>query len=938
MSINIQNYRSLVSGEAPEGLLPGQVAFNLADMVQFVGYGGDVNYDVNGDPVLPPPAAGEGWKAYSLSGGGGGSGTVTSVTALSPLTVLNGTTTPQISVGAASTTASGVVQLNDTTNSTSTTQALTANAGSVLQQQINALAVSSNITLAGTIDASTGFMVTVTTEGAANGFAVGSPLPAPAAGNDDYFAIVTNAGTMTPPGGSAQICHVGDWWLSNGTVWQFLDVAAPIPTVPQATPTSPGTVLGKTSNAAATTALGYQALNSLTSGVGNVGIGWNSGSSVTSGNSNVSVGSESLPNVTSGSLNTALGEHSGFALNTGSFNVFLGHYTGCTLTTGCRNLFFGGGSGQTLASGSDNVFIGDSSGQITSGCANVAIGPNVQLASATGSCQLAIGFASGSYWITGDSTRAIKPGAGIIDCAGSTGTAGQVLMSNGANAVCWGTGGGGGGASPATITTQGTVYGATPDDFVSNTALGYQAGASATGNRSIFIGPFVTGTQVGAGSQNIVIGSDTCLRFPGTDCQMVVGNPTGTGLYFMRGWPVLGCGAVQFQSAIVDTAGNGPNTGQILQAVAGCGMRWCNFPGIQSSAYTAKGTILAASAASSPTALAVGTNGQVLTADSACITGLKWAAVPAPTASAATPSVLGSVYGCTTTNTAGCNTALGFQAALDLTTGTENIAIGFTAGRDISTGGGNIAIGSRSLCQCLNQAITGSNNIAIGVFTLNTVTSTSHNIAMGTGSLAGTSGGCNIGIGGFVAQAMGNASCNVAMGQSALASNITGNNNIAIGFQAGYLSAPDAACGVINITGSNCITIGNCFHTCATIKVGWTTTSDVRDKAIDPAGVPYGLSFVNQINPIAYRWCDRATGELTEERLRYGFSAQNIRALEAETYQPVIVSADDEEHLMLTDQMLLPVLVNAIKELSMRLEITENELAEMKSVLGQAAG
>jgi hypothetical protein len=32
------------------------------------------------------------------------------------------------------------------------------------------------------------------------------------------------------------------------------------------------------------------------------------------------------------------------------------------------------------------------------------------------------------------------------------------------------------------------------------------------------------------------------------------------------------------------------------------------------------------------------------------------------------------------------------------------------------------------------------------------------------------------------------------------------------------------------------------------------------------------------------------------------------------------------------------VLVNAIKELSRRLEITENELAEMKSALGQAAG
>jgi hypothetical protein len=139
---------------------------------------------------------------------------VLSVIGTSPVSVTAGQN-PNISVGAASTVTPGVVQLNNTTTSSSVSQALTAAAGYSLQQQIDALVISNNLTLAGTVDGSTGLVATVTAEGTLKGFTVGSALPAPSSTNAECFVIVTTPGTMTPTGGVATVVNQGDWWVSD---------------------------------------------------------------------------------------------------------------------------------------------------------------------------------------------------------------------------------------------------------------------------------------------------------------------------------------------------------------------------------------------------------------------------------------------------------------------------------------------------------------------------------------------------------------------------------------------------------------------------------------------------------------------------------------------------------------------------------------------------
>ena len=133
-------------------------------------------------------------------------------------------------------------------------------------------------------------------------------------------------------------------------------------------------------------------------------------------------------------------------------------------------------------------------------------------------------------------------------------------------------------------------------------------------------------------------------------------------------------------TALVDLKGG--TTGQVLAKASGTDLdfSWVaqdDSNAIQNAIVDAKGDLIGATAADTPARLAVGTNGQVLTADSTAATGLVWA----------TPSTVGSAanfVATSETTSSATYTALTTAQSVTLTTGTKVMVI-VGAGLHVST-------------------------------------------------------------------------------------------------------------------------------------------------------------------------------------------------------------------------------------------------------------
>ncbi|WP_033961976.1 tail fiber domain-containing protein [Psychroserpens jangbogonensis] len=255
-------------------------------------------------------------------------------------------------------------------------------------------------------------------------------------------------------------------------------------------------------------------------------------------------------------------------------------------------------------------------------------------------------------------------------------------------------------------------------------------------------------------------------------------------------------------------------------------------------------------------------------------------------------------------NTASNGTLIGFQAGAN-NQGDRFLALGFQAGTN-NRAANNIAIGTNALDNHLSnasgqnigigtnamgggsgsgttvsqnvaigfgagQSIQSINNVAVGNNAMLQVTSGQANVAIGSGAMTQGNTGFNTAIG---TEALFNASGNnnVAIGYQAARTNAAGSNSVIIGYQANASNLANTVCVGFQATAtaSNQIQLGNAAISTARVQVGWTITSDRRFKSnIETSEL--GLDFIKTLRPVSY-FRKNADNKKTE----YGFIAQEL--------------------------------------------------------------
>jgi hypothetical protein len=253
-----------------------------------------------------------------------------------------------------------------------------------------------------------------------------------------------------------------------------------------------------------------------------------------------------------------------------------------------------------------------------------------------------------------------------------------------------------------------------------------------------------------------------------------------------------------------------------------------------------------------------------------------------------------------------------------------NTIIGSLCFNNTSGGIQNTVLGYDSL----SANTIGQNNTAIGAFVLNSNTAGSNNIGIGNNSLTfGTNNNDNIGIG---LNSLSNitGSQNIKIGNRTGNEVFRGNNNILIGYGSSTSSSLNPVSNEITLGNSDIITLR-----CAVNAI--SSLSDSRDKS-DINKLEVGLDFVEKLNPVTFKWDRRdkyengvRDGSKKQHTVNTGFLAQDLKKLQDDNnlHYLDLVYESNPDKLEAKYGNLIPVLVKAIKDLSLEVKELKSKLA-----------
>jgi len=716
--------------------------------------------------------------------------------------------------------------------------------------------ISGDLIYAGTYNASTNRVATVTTSGTAAGLVVGNALPAASVSLSRFYVVVSVNGTGTAPAPIVALA-APDMLICSGTSWDKVGTSSTVAGVSTAT-----------------------------------GISFSSYGNITGPNVQNAIeelDDEKLAKV--GGVITGellIGTAGTFGFEGSTANAYE-TYLSAVDPTADRSIVFPDQSGTVIVSGNASIVNADINASAAIAYSKLSLGTSIVNADISSSAAIA-----GSK-IVAATTSVV----GAVQLSDSTSTTSSALAATPTAvkaaydlAAAALPKAGGTITGNLEIGTSGslTFEGATANAFETTLTV-----VDPTVDRTITL-PDATGTVITTG--------DT-----GTITSTMIANNT------ILDADINANAAIAYSKLAALTSGNilVGSSSNVPTSVAMSGDVIIGNTGIASiAANVIVDGDISASAEIAVSKLADGAARQLLQTDAAG-TGVEWASnidIPGTldVTGTSTFDLDAYVYGVRVGRGAGAqvgNTVVGNLALNVNTTGFQNTAVGANVLRVNNDGNYNTGVGLDALYSNTN----GSANVAMGLNALRANTSGEGNTAIGVNTLLVNVGGnYNTAIGQNALTATTTGINNTAIGINALASNVSGSYNVGIG--PGVASSSSTVSNEVNIYNGS---ITARFQGAAS---AWNFVSDARDKT-DIQDLTLGLEFISALKPRRFKWNLR-NSKVDIGKPSAGFIAQEVLQAVERFSAPYtnLIDTNDPNQYTFAQANMIPILVKAVQELT----------------------